>query len=155
MASSTHRLLSTPQFLVSRFSLPSPPSLRPFASVPSSSYSSSASPSFLYRPSRLRSTSTPLSRRRKGLRPVPSAPFVFASLGNLSEAELVSIPSVPGELDGKFPSGAGVYAIYDKEGGLQFIGISRNVASSIASHSKFVPDLCHSVKVLLMLLEPS
>lgn len=146
MASSPHSLFSALR------SLPSPPpprsrSLKTFALVPSPCSSCFASLYCIYRPSGLR---FPLTPPKKGaLRQASaSAPFVAAALGKLSDAELVPVPKGPGELDGKFTSGAGVYGVYDKEGDLQFIGISRNIASSIASHSKFVPDLCHSVKVI-------
>ncbi|RZS11453.1 hypothetical protein BHM03_00042785 [Ensete ventricosum] len=148
MASSTRSLFSPLR------SLPSPPPprsryLKTFALVSSSCSSCFASLSCIYGPSGLR---FPLTPPKKGAlrRATASAPFVAAALGNLSDAELVPVPKGPGELDGKFPSGAGVYGVYDKEGNLQFIGISRNIASSIASHSKFVPDLCHSVKVSLV-----
>lgn len=46
-----------------------------------------------------------------------------------------------------FPADSGVYAVYDKSGELQFIGISRNVGASVQSHLKSVPDLCASVKI--------
>ncbi|KAK8950629.1 hypothetical protein KSP40_PGU018592 [Platanthera guangdongensis] len=81
---------------------------------------------------------------------VSGTPFVSESIAKLSETELVFIPSVHEGIEGQFPSGAGVYGVYDKEGDLQFIGISRNVAASISTHSKMVPDLCHSVKVGLV-----
>ncbi|KAK8925676.1 hypothetical protein KSP39_PZI018524 [Platanthera zijinensis] len=81
---------------------------------------------------------------------VSGTPFVSASIAKLSDTELVFIPSVHEGIESQFPSGAGVYGVYDKEGDLQFIGISRNVAASISTHSKMVPDLCHSVKIGLV-----
>ncbi|WOL06336.1 monothiol glutaredoxin-S12, chloroplastic [Canna indica] len=150
MASSTHHLFSRPQSAASlpRLTSPRPPpcsrSLKTFSFASSSSRSSS----FVYRPPDLRFPFNRAKHRRGGS---PSAaPFVAAAHGKLSEAELVPVPEEPRELDGKFPSAAGVYGVFDKEGDLQFIGISRNIATSIASHSKFVPDLCHSVKVGLV-----
>ncbi|KAA0044185.1 bifunctional monothiol glutaredoxin-S16 [Cucumis melo var. makuwa] len=65
---------------------------------------------------------------------------------NLSESELNSVPETAGEIAGNFPSDAGVYAVYDKEGDVQFIGITRNIAGSVATHWKSVPELCVSVK---------
>lgn len=65
---------------------------------------------------------------------------------NLSESELNSVPETAGEIAGKFPSDAGVYAVYDKEGDVQFIGITRNIAGSVATHWRSVPELCVSVK---------
>ncbi|XP_074573031.1 monothiol glutaredoxin-S12, chloroplastic [Curcuma longa] len=147
MASSSLHLLSAPQSLAS---YPSPSSR--FTKPVSFAFSSSRSPlsasmSLIRCPSYVGSAFSAPDRRRGGRRRFP---FVCAALGKLSEAELVAVPKGPGELDGKFPSGAGVYGIYDRDGELQFVGISRNVASSIASHSKFVPDLCHSVKIGLV-----
>ena len=57
------------------------------------------------------------------------------------------MPETAGEIAGKFPSDAGVYAVYDKEGDVQFIGITRNIAGSVATHWRSVPELCVSVKV--------
>ncbi|XP_042388846.1 monothiol glutaredoxin-S12, chloroplastic-like [Zingiber officinale] len=146
-SSSSFHFVSAPQSLASH---PSPSSRfpKPISFAFSSSRSPlSASISLIYCPSYARSAfALPDGRRGGPLR----FPFVCAALGKLSEAELVVVPKGPGELDGKFPSGAGVYGIYDTDGELQFVGISRNVASSIASHSKFVPDLCHSVKIGLI-----
>ncbi|XP_022971349.1 bifunctional monothiol glutaredoxin-S16, chloroplastic [Cucurbita maxima] len=65
---------------------------------------------------------------------------------NLSESELNSVPETAGEIAGKFPSDAGVYAVYDKDGDVQFIGITRSIAGSVATHWKSVPELCVSVK---------
>ncbi|CAK9323370.1 unnamed protein product [Citrullus colocynthis] len=65
---------------------------------------------------------------------------------NLSESELNSVPQSAGEIAGKFPSDAGVYAVYDKDDDVQFIGITRNIAGSVATHWKSVPELCVSVK---------
>ncbi|XAR68801.1 hypothetical protein NMG60_11000172 [Bertholletia excelsa] len=76
-----------------------------------------------------------------------SLPTVVSALKNLSEAEAVVVPPEPGALPGKFPSESGVYAVYDKNGELQFVGISRNIAASILSHQKSIPELCGSVKV--------
>ena len=66
---------------------------------------------------------------------------------NLSESEFNSVPETAGEIAGKFPSDAGVYAVYDKDGDVQFIGITRSIAGSVATHWKSVPELCISVKV--------
>ncbi|KAJ8533078.1 hypothetical protein K7X08_015967 [Anisodus acutangulus] len=51
------------------------------------------------------------------------------------------------EISGSFPKESGVYAVYDSNGDLQFIGISRNIAASVVSHKNSVPQLCSSVKV--------
>ncbi|XP_010509203.1 PREDICTED: bifunctional monothiol glutaredoxin-S16, chloroplastic-like [Camelina sativa] len=82
----------------------------------------------------LRSTDTVRSRRR---------PFLIASaVKSLTETELLPIS----ESD-SIPSASGVYAVYDKSDELQFVGISRNIASSVSAHLKSVPELCGSVKV--------
>ncbi|CAN1247772.1 hypothetical protein LINPERPRIM_LOCUS6480 [Linum perenne] len=60
---------------------------------------------------------------------------------------MVKVPSSKDELLVKFPQDSGVYAIHDKNDDIQFIGISKNIAASVFAHSKFVPDLCSSVKV--------
>ncbi|XP_030537308.1 bifunctional monothiol glutaredoxin-S16, chloroplastic [Rhodamnia argentea] len=77
----------------------------------------------------------------------PRSPRVSAALKNLSETVPVSVPADSGELVRRFPSASGVYAVHDGEGGLQFVGISRNIAASIAGHRRSVPELCCSVKV--------
>ncbi|CAA0830566.1 Bifunctional monothiol glutaredoxin-S16-chloroplastic [Striga hermonthica] len=83
-----------------------------------------------------RSLRSPLNRRH------PSV--VVSALQNLSDSELVEVSS---DCDGILPSGAGVYAVYDGDGELQFVGITRNLAASVLTHKKSVPDLCCSVKV--------
>ncbi|KAK8518165.1 hypothetical protein V6N13_027646 [Hibiscus sabdariffa] len=87
------------------------------------------------------------------LRPHPSAKtrsFVIASaINSLSQIEPVPVPVpvTPEEFAAKFPSDAGVYAVFDQNEDLQFIGISRNIAGSLFTHKQSVPDLCCSVKV--------
>nr|XP_043621987.1 bifunctional monothiol glutaredoxin-S16, chloroplastic [Erigeron canadensis] len=71
--------------------------------------------------------------------------LVVYSVGKLSETELVPVTSESD--DAVFPSVAGVYAVYDKNGELQFVGLSRNIQSSVVFHRKSVPDLCASIKV--------
>ncbi|XP_020593216.1 monothiol glutaredoxin-S12, chloroplastic [Phalaenopsis equestris] len=109
----------------------------------SSAYSSEASS--------LRSVILTTRRRRHFVRSTTfGSLFVTASVRKLSETELVPISSDSDGIEGLFPPGAGVYGVYDKNGDLQFIGISRNVGASIAAHSKMVPVLCCSVKVGLV-----
>jgi hypothetical protein len=66
---------------------------------------------------------------------------------NLAETELVTVSPENDGQTGELPSEAGVYAVYDKAGELQFIGLSRNIAATISAHRKSVPELCSSVKV--------
>jgi Grx4 family monothiol glutaredoxin len=66
---------------------------------------------------------------------------------NLAETELVTVSPENDGQTGELPSEAGVYAVYDKAGELQFIGLSRNIAATISANRKSVPELCGSVKV--------
>ncbi|KAL5806890.1 hypothetical protein ACOSQ4_029623 [Xanthoceras sorbifolium] len=78
----------------------------------------------------------------------PRSLIIAASaVKNLSDSESVSVPSMAEEVTAKLPSESGVYAVYDKNDALQFIGISRNIAASVFAHLKSVPELCCSVKV--------
>ncbi|KAK4833565.1 hypothetical protein QYF36_007355 [Acer negundo] len=78
----------------------------------------------------------------------PRSLIITASAVNsLSESESVAVPSTAEEVTGKLPSESGVYAVYDGNDLLQFIGISRNIAASVFAHLKSVPELCSSIKV--------
>ncbi|XP_059305353.1 bifunctional monothiol glutaredoxin-S16, chloroplastic [Lycium ferocissimum] len=68
---------------------------------------------------------------------------IAAAFKKLSETD----PLATDEISGRFPKESGVYAVYDSNGDLQFIGISRNIAASVVSHKNSVPQLCSSVKV--------
>ncbi|OVA02720.1 Glutaredoxin [Macleaya cordata] len=72
---------------------------------------------------------------------------VVSALKKLSETDLIAVPEGLEEFTSKFPSDTGVYAVHDQNDDLQFIGISRNIAASVLSHRKSVPQLCCSVKV--------
>ncbi|KAK9917391.1 hypothetical protein WJX75_003849 [Coccomyxa subellipsoidea] len=50
-----------------------------------------------------------------------------------------------GELT-EFPAAAGVYAVYSPDGRLQYIGLSRKIAVSVASHIQELGGLTHSVR---------
>lgn len=73
--------------------------------------------------------------------------IVVSALKKLSDADLIPVPPVAEEVVGKFPDDSGVYAVYDKNCDLQFIGISRSIAASVIAHLKSVPELCSSFKV--------
>ncbi|KAL4283754.1 hypothetical protein GQ457_16G023720 [Hibiscus cannabinus] len=87
------------------------------------------------------------------LRPLPSSKtrslVISSAINNLYQIEPVPVPvpATPEEFAAKFPSDAGVYAVFDQNEDLQFIGISRNIAGSLFTHKQSVPDLCCSVKV--------
>ncbi|MFS7997466.1 putative glutaredoxin, GIY-YIG endonuclease superfamily, Thioredoxin-like superfamily [Helianthus anomalus] len=72
--------------------------------------------------------------------PRPYLNLVVSAIGKLSESETVPVSSV-------FPSASGVYAVYDKNGDLQFVGLSRNIQASVLFHQKSVPELCASIKI--------
>lgn len=76
--------------------------------------------------------------------------MVALAVKNLGETEAVAVSPENDGLVGELLSGAGVYAVYDKNDDLQFIGLSRNIAASISAHRKSVPELCGSVKVRLV-----
>ncbi|MEW5308177.1 MAG: hypothetical protein WDW38_000154 [Sanguina aurantia] len=54
-----------------------------------------------------------------------------------------------GELS-QFPGAPGVYAVYDKDGIVQYIGLSRQVAQSVSAHIQELPELTHSVRVAVL-----
>jgi hypothetical protein len=55
---------------------------------------------------------------------------------------LESTGNVSADLEGKI----GVYAIFDAEKSLQYVGISRDIASSLKLHIVRVPSQCHWLK---------
>jgi len=77
----------------------------------------------------------------------PRMRVVVLAVKSLEETEAVTVSPENDGPAGELPSGAGVYAVYDKVGEVQFIGLSRNIAASVSSHWKSVPELCGSVKV--------
>lgn len=62
----------------------------------------------------------------------------------ISESKTVTVMD-QGELS-QFPGSAGVYAVLDKAGVIQYIGLSRKVSTSVAAHMQDLPDLTHAVK---------
>ncbi|MCO5554477.1 hypothetical protein L7F22_008006 [Adiantum nelumboides] len=72
----------------------------------------------------------------------PSSLSISASAQKLSELEAVSLT----EDLSKFPASSGIYAIYDKAGDLQYIGLTRRLSASIQNHMHDLPDLCASIK---------
>ena len=48
------------------------------------------------------------------------------------------------------PDAPGVYVVYDEKENLQYVGISRRVATSVAAHVDDLPELAHSVRVHTM-----
>ncbi|KAK4268582.1 hypothetical protein QN277_025215 [Acacia crassicarpa] len=76
----------------------------------------------------------------------PRTWLVASAVKNLGETDPIVLPGNE-EAAAEVPSGTGVYAIYDKNDELQFIGLSRNIAASVSAHRKSVPELVGSVKV--------
>ncbi|KAJ7548282.1 hypothetical protein O6H91_07G005700 [Diphasiastrum complanatum] len=69
-------------------------------------------------------------------------------LKKLSEVEpLVLLGDDAISLLTSLPPSPGVYAVYDKVGDLQFLGLSRRVSSSIQAHAQDLPQLVGSVKI--------
>lgn len=82
----------------------------------------------------------------------PRFRLVALAVKNLGETDpIVVLPENEGAA-AELPSGSGVYAIYDKNDELQFIGLSRNIAASVSAHRKSVPELVGAVKVRLVRL---
>jgi len=69
-----------------------------------------------------------------------------SSLSEFSQVERLPV-LVNGNLSDAIPMAPGVYAIYDPQGVLQYVGISRKVAVSVQTHVEALPDLTASVKV--------
>ncbi|KAI5079811.1 hypothetical protein GOP47_0005290 [Adiantum capillus-veneris] len=61
---------------------------------------------------------------------------------SLSDIEAVSLTD---DLS-KVPASSGIYAIYDKAGDLQYIGLTRRLSSSLQNHVHDLPELCASTK---------
>ncbi|OMO97585.1 hypothetical protein COLO4_14511 [Corchorus olitorius] len=80
----------------------------------------------------------------------PRSLIIASAVKNLSEIEPAPFPVTNEEFAATFPSEAGVYAVFDQNDEVQFIGISRNIAASLFTHKKSVPELCGSVKVGLV-----
>jgi hypothetical protein len=79
----------------------------------------------------LKASPRPAARMPASVRPfTSSAKPVVSRVSVISHATLAETKAVPvmekGELN-QFPGSAGVYAVYDKNGILQYIGLSRKV----------------------------
>ncbi|GMH43435.1 hypothetical protein BSKO_11357 [Bryopsis sp. KO-2023] len=66
-------------------------------------------------------------------------------------AALSDIEAQEAVVDGdvaKVPATPGVYAVYDENNDLQYIGLSRKISMSIAYHARELPELTKKVKIL-------
>jgi Grx4 family monothiol glutaredoxin len=71
--------------------------------------------------------------------------IICAAAASLSFEDTPAIP-----ITDPLPGTSGVYAVYDPQGNLQFVGVSRKVAVSVATHIDALPELVGSVKVMEM-----
>ncbi|KAI9083744.1 hypothetical protein K1719_034333 [Acacia pycnantha] len=67
----------------------------------------------------------------------PRMRLVASAVKNLRETDLIVLPPGNEDVAVEVPSGTGVYAIYDKNEELQFIGLSRNIAASKVVKNEF------------------
>ncbi|KAL7092670.1 hypothetical protein ACP275_12G177900 [Erythranthe tilingii] len=109
------------------------PNFHPSRNTPTFSFYSLPKPSIQFPSTSLVQKTALISRRLN---------VVVSAVKNLSETELLPVSS-----ENEIPSDSGVYAIYNDSDDLQFIGITRNLAASVLTHKKSVPELCFSVKV--------
>lgn len=56
----------------------------------------------------------------------------------------------PAELLEAVPDSPGVYAVYSADEALQYIGISRKMATSVSAHVEDLPELAHMVRAISM-----
>lgn len=94
---------------------------------------------------------SPLAIGSAATRPAhrPSVVCAAAAATSISDAHAVPVVDANGQ-SASFPSVAGVYAVYDADGTLQYVGISRRVNISVATHLEALPDLVGTVKVAEM-----
>ncbi|MFN3360853.1 MAG: GIY-YIG nuclease family protein [Pseudanabaenaceae cyanobacterium] len=69
---------------------------------------------------------------------------------HLADLPLYPYLTQAGLIDGTLEGKRGVYAIFDGEVSLAYVGISRNIATSLQQHLVRVPDRCHFYKVWTM-----
>ncbi|KAL4424520.1 hypothetical protein ABPG77_010100 [Micractinium sp. CCAP 211/92] len=94
----------------------------------------------------------PLVTRRRSLRVAAAAEAGSDAPAAAVQSFATTAPLRVRGMDGKpaeMPGVAGVYAVYDSTGTLQYVGISRKIAISVATHAEALPEeMVHSVKVL-------
>eukprot|EP00249_Psilotum_nudum_P013728 c24479_g1_i1 orf=296-1207(+) len=120
------------------------PSLTVSRHLPSSRSSSLLSGSFC--PKKLFRLAALQIRHRKLVR-LNSPRMFVCSLQKLADVIPISLSHQHVDALAKLPAAPGVYAIYDQQGELQFLGLSRRVSSSLQSHVRHLPELCASAKI--------
>eukprot|EP00887_Chlorella_sp_A99_P001855 scaffold19.g1855.t1 len=81
---------------------------------------------------------------RRALAP-PRAAEPPAASAAAAPPSFAATPLLPAS--GELPDAAGVYAVFDESGTLQFVGLSRRINISVATHVEALPELVGSVKV--------
>ena len=66
---------------------------------------------------------------------------------HLSDLDFLPYLDENGCLPSQFSKVVGIYAIFDQEKGLQFVGYSRDVTMSLKQHLVRCPELCHWFKL--------
>eukprot|EP00884_Botryococcus_braunii_P017146 jgi/Botrbrau1/4114/Bobra.152_3s0061.1 len=87
---------------------------------------------------RLLTRAAPRTQRRGHRTSLVAAALTF------EESELIPVNG------GNIPDGAGVYAVFNKEGECEYVGLSRKVSASIAQHIQDLPEKTVAVKVGLV-----
>eukprot|EP00879_Flechtneria_rotunda_P008671 GHRR01009084.1.p1 GENE.GHRR01009084.1~~GHRR01009084.1.p1 ORF type:complete len:268 (+),score=84.85 GHRR01009084.1:304-1107(+) len=80
-------------------------------------------------------------------RPLPAAQRPLRRIS--ADASLKNAPSTPVQEKGelvKFPEQPAVYAVYDKDNQLQYIGLTRKINVSVCNHLRDVPESTSSVR---------
>lgn len=65
----------------------------------------------------------------------------------LTDLEFLPYLDSTGNISGEFTGKIGLYGIFDQQYQLQYVGISRDIATSLKLHLVRVPQLCHWLKV--------
>lgn len=69
------------------------------------------------------------------------------SIAPLADLDWIPFLNSEGELDSQFEGKVGVYAIFDAEKTLQYVGYSRDVSLSLRQHLVRRPQQCYWIKV--------
>lgn len=76
---------------------------------------------------------------------------IVCSTAVTSFADAPALPVVnPDGQPTNFPGVSGVYAVYDRAGTLQYVGISRKINITVATHLEALPELVGSVKIFVL-----
>jgi hypothetical protein len=73
--------------------------------------------------------------------------MIDSNIPSLNQLTEISYLNEQGEIQADFPNKIGVYAIFDQDHQLQFIGYSRDISLSLKQHFVRQPQLCYGLKV--------